>query len=108
MNTTIQNRQSRINNIIKNFDFKTVKKVIKALNQQDLFDVQPGETLKGAIIRNSVGLINNACDMYEQMNEEGMLVSEMAGLQVTIQSRSNTEHKVSLSYVVDTMETYNW
>jgi len=107
MNTSIQNRQSRISQIVKHFDFQTVSQVVEALNQQYQFDKQEGETLTDAIVRNSVALIERACDEYEQMNTDKMYVHQVGNLQVTIQSRSKTEHKVSLSYVVDTMETYN-
>ena len=107
MNTTISNRQSRISQIVEEFDYQTVTKVVEALNQQYQFEKQEGETLTDAIVRNSVALIERACDEYEQMNTEQMYVHQVGNLQVTIQSRSKTEHKVSLSYVVDTMETYN-
>jgi len=107
MNTSIQNRQSRISKIVKHFDFQTVAQVVEALNQQSQFDKQEGETLVDAIVRNSVSLIEQTCDVYEFMNTDKMFTNQVGNLQVTIQSRSNTDHKVSLSYVIDQMETYN-
>ena len=105
-NTTIQNRQARIENIVENFDFQTVTRVVEALNQQGHFDPQQGETLVDAITRKSVDLINTACNTYEDMGTNEMYVCQEGNLQVTIQSRED-QHKVSLAYVVDTMETYN-
>lgn len=106
-NTTIQNRQERITTIVENFDFQTVTKVVEALNQQSRFNPQDGESLTEAIIRKSVDFINLTCDTYEQMNRGEMYVSQDGNLVVTIQTNSEGQHKVSFSYVIDTMETYN-
>ena len=104
--TTIQNRQARIENIVENFDYQTVTRVVETLNQQGHFNPQQGETLVEAITRKSVELINTSCDTYEDMGTDEMYVCQEGNLQVTIQSRED-QHKASLAYVVDTMETYN-
>lgn len=104
-NTTITNRQNRINEITNEFDYTTVSKVVELFNQDKRFNVQPNETLVDAIRRYTVDLINQACDEYEVSNTNNDLNYGEGNFQVNVQGRG-TDHKVTLSYVIDEMSAY--
>ena len=106
MNTTISNRQSRISQIVEEFDYQTVTKVVEALGRQSRFAPATDESLTDAIIRASVNLINETCDMYESNPTTMPMTNAVGGFQVTIMTRED-KNKVSLSYVIDEMDTYN-
>lgn len=104
-NTTITNRQNRINEITNEFDYLKVSKVVELFNQENRFNTQPNETLVDAIRRYTVELIDKACDSYESQGLVDSLNYAEGNFEVNIQSR-DSQHKVSLSYVIDEMSAY--
>lgn len=104
-NTTITNRQNRINEITNEFDYTTVSKVVELFNQQTRFNTQPDETLVESIRKYTVDLMNRACDSYESNELTENLNYGEGNFQVDIQGYG-TDHKVTLSYVIDEMSAY--
>lgn len=105
MTNTITNIQNRINEITNEFDYVKVSKVVELFNQENRFNVQPNETLVDAIRRYTVNLINQACESYNSDELLETLNYSDGNFQVDIQHR-NSEHKLTLSYVIDEMSTY--
>ena len=105
MTNTITNIQNRINEITNEFDYTTVSKVVELFNQEGRFNVQPNDTLVDAIRRYTVNLITQACESYNSDEQLDNLNYSDGNFQVDIQVR-NSEHKLTLSYVIDEMSAY--